>query len=81
MYRGQAQRWFAFRLYGADSLINLETENPEFDRWEWATLRDAVTHIVPFKRGVYQRVAADFAKFSIRNPPRNLLKQRQILIT
>ena len=62
-YRGQAQRWFAFRLNGPDTLINLETLEPEFDRWEWTSLDTAVKRIVPFKRDVYARVAAEFAQF------------------
>ena len=62
-FKGQAQRWFAFRLNGPDSLINLETEQPEFDVWEWSSLAVARERIVPFKRGVYARVADEFAKF------------------
>ena len=66
-YRGQAQRWFAFRLDGPDSLINIETKDPEFDRWIWTDLNTAVERIVPFKADVYREVAAEFMKFSTPN--------------
>ena len=62
-YRGQAQRWFAFRLEGPDSLIDLATEDPEFDRWQWGSLAMAVARIVPFKRAVYEKVAQAFGEF------------------
>ena len=64
-FRGQAQRWFAFRLNGPDSLINLETETPEFEQWEWTDLATAVERIVPFKKDVYARIATEFAKFEL----------------
>ena len=62
-YKGQAQRWFAFRLIGPDSLINLETQDPEFDTWMWTSLTTAVERIVPFKRSVYTQVAEAFAAY------------------
>jgi putative (di)nucleoside polyphosphate hydrolase len=34
-YRGNRQKWFAMRFTGADADINLATERPEFDAWEW----------------------------------------------
>ena len=37
-YRGQEQRWFAFRFAGSDDDIDIETENPEFSAWRWASL-------------------------------------------
>ena len=63
-FKGQAQRWFAFRLLGPDSLINLETADPEFDEWQWSDLPTAVERIVPFKRAVYTQVAEAFHGFS-----------------
>ncbi len=61
-YRGQKQRWFAFRFLGADSEIDLARpgHKPEFDRWRWVKL-DAVTALVgPFKRPVYEQVVGAF---------------------
>ncbi len=63
-FKGQAQRWFAFRLLGPDSLINLETEEPEFSDWIWTDLPTAVDRIVPFKREVYAAVAEAFAPYA-----------------
>ena len=67
-YRGQAQRWFAFRLHGPDSLINLATATPEFDAWKWADLGAVEAQIVPFKRQVYREVVAAFKPFSAPAP-------------
>jgi putative (di)nucleoside polyphosphate hydrolase len=59
-YRGQTQKWFAFRFTGRDADINIETEDPEFDAWRWAALDDLPRLIVPFKRDVYRDVVAEF---------------------
>ena len=63
-YRGQTQRWFAFRFDGDESEIAI---NPppgghaaEFDAWEWKPMADLPGLIVPFKRAVYDRVVAEF---------------------
>jgi len=62
LWLGQRQRWFAFRYTGADSDINLNFHMPaEFTDWRWATLKEARQKIVPFKREIYDRLAADFA--------------------
>ena len=63
-FRGQTQRWFAFRLLGPDQLINLETDHPEFSAWMWADLQTAVDRIAPFKRAVYREVARAFAPYA-----------------
>ncbi len=63
-YRGQRQRWFAFRFLGADAAIDLATAHPEFDAWRWVPLAEAVDLVVSFKRPVYERVAAEFARFA-----------------
>jgi hypothetical protein len=34
-YRGQRQKWFVMRFTGIDEDINLATEHPEFDAWQW----------------------------------------------
>ena len=67
-YRGQAQRWFAFRLLGPDSLIDLATAHPEFSHWQWTDLAMAVARIVPFKREVYRAVAEAFAPYETAVP-------------
>ncbi len=60
-YRGQKQRWFAMRLTGADAEINLETDDPEFEAWKWASRQEVVEAIVPFKKPLYEEVTAAFA--------------------
>jgi putative (di)nucleoside polyphosphate hydrolase len=61
-YRGQTQKWFALRFLGEDSEVNLAPpgHTQEFDQWRWASMDDLMDLIVPFKRGVYQQVIADF---------------------
>ena len=60
-FRGQTQKWFAMRFDGPDTLVNIETEEPEFSHWAWMAREDLVNKIVPFKRDIYARVFAGFA--------------------
>ena len=61
-YRGQRQRWFALRFLGEDSDIRLDLDpHPEFDAWRWADLADLPAMAVPFKRAIYEVLAASFA--------------------
>ena len=59
-YRGQEQRWFLVRFTGQDSDINIATDHPEFDAWQWVAPGALCDLIVPFKRAVYQQVVAEF---------------------
>ncbi len=63
-YRGQSQRWFAFRFEGNEAEIRINpppvAHDPEFDAWEWKQLTDLPDLIVPFKRSVYDQVIAEF---------------------
>jgi putative (di)nucleoside polyphosphate hydrolase len=64
-YRGQRQRWFAFRFTGEDSEINVEAPGDgsmpaEFDTWRWAPLESLPGLIVPFKREAYLKVVEAF---------------------
>jgi putative (di)nucleoside polyphosphate hydrolase len=60
-YRGQEQKWYAFRFTGEESEIDIAGEHPEFSEWKWARFRDVPTLIVPFKRALYDQVVAEFA--------------------
>jgi putative (di)nucleoside polyphosphate hydrolase len=60
-YRGQRQKWFAMRFLGADSDINIETDNPEFIEWKWAEVSELPDLIVPFKRALYSELVQRFA--------------------
>lgn len=62
-YRGQKQRWFAMRLTGDDSEVDISGvgHKPEFDDWRWARLAELPGLIVPFKRDVYEEVVSAFS--------------------
>lgn len=61
-YRGQKQKWFALRLDGPDSLINITAhETPEFSEWKWIPMQQLPEVIVPFKRELYATLVAEFA--------------------
>ena len=64
-YRGQTQKWYAFRFEGDDSEIAINPppggHEAEFDAWAWKPMTDLPELIVPFKRKVYEQVIAAFA--------------------
>lgn len=63
-YRGQTQKWFAFRFHGAEREIRINPppagEKAEFDQWAWRPMADLPGLIVPFKRKLYDEVVAAF---------------------
>ena len=63
-YRGQTQKWFAFRFHGDESEIRINPppadEKAEFDEWAWRPMAELPGLIVPFKRAVYDQVVAAF---------------------
>ena len=63
-YRGQKQRWFAFRYEGDESEIAINPppggHEAEFDAWAWKKMDKLPDLIVPFKREVYEEVVAAF---------------------
>jgi putative (di)nucleoside polyphosphate hydrolase len=63
-YRGQTQKWFAFRFDGDEREIRINPppggHKAEFDRWDWRPMGDLPRLIVPFKRKVYDEVVAAF---------------------
>ena len=59
-YRGQTQKWFLLRFQGDDTIIDLKAKDEEFAKWRWSTPDDALAHIVPFKRPVYEAVLSHF---------------------
>jgi putative (di)nucleoside polyphosphate hydrolase len=67
-FRGQRQKWFALRFYGADDEIDPLAERngqpAEFDRWRWERLDRVADIVVPFRREVYRRVAQQFERFA-----------------
>jgi putative (di)nucleoside polyphosphate hydrolase len=66
-WRGQQQKWLALRFQGEDSEIDIERPGghaPEFAAWRWERLERAPELVVPFKRRVYEQVAAEFRRFA-----------------
>ena len=70
-YRGQRQRWFAYRFTGTDSEINVTEPGDgsmpaEFDRWRWEKLEALPQLIVPFKKQAYIEVVTAFRDLPAR---------------
>ncbi len=67
-FRGQRQRWLAFRFTGEDSEIDVAGvrggAEPEFSEWRWESLERFPELVVPFKRRVYEQVARSFRRFA-----------------
>lgn len=62
-WRGQTQKWFAFRFDGDDGEIDIA--NPpagerEFAEWRWEKIERLPELIIPFKRRVYEQVVVAF---------------------
>jgi len=70
-FRGQRQKWFAMRFTGRDAEIDVVSPRgeaePEFCEWRWERLARLPDLVVPFKRAIYRRLAADFADFAEEN--------------
>jgi putative (di)nucleoside polyphosphate hydrolase len=68
-YRGQTQKWFAFRFTGKNSEIDISApgsgaHEAEFIDWRWERLERTPELVIPFKRPVYEAVAAAFGRFT-----------------
>jgi putative (di)nucleoside polyphosphate hydrolase len=68
VFRGQRQKWFAFRFLGDESEItvaDIRNDQPvEFDAWRWEPLANVPGLVVPFRRAIYETVAKAFARFA-----------------
>ena len=60
---GQDLYWSLFRFVGKETEINLNTAEPEFRKYEWVTLDEAVKRAVDFKKNAYQIMAKAFASY------------------
>lgn len=67
-FRGQRQRWVAFRFTGDESEIDIGQPNgdepAEFEDWAWLPFTEMPDRVVPFKRVVYEKVVVAFARFA-----------------
>lgn len=61
-YLGQRQRWYLAEFIGDESLVNIQTEDPEFSAWKWISREEILSTIVGFKRELYQDVINEFSK-------------------
>ena len=68
VFRGQRQKWFAFRFTGHEreiTVADVRNDQPvEFDAWRWEPLANVASLVVPFRREIYQAVAREFARFA-----------------
>ena len=72
-YRGQNQKWFAFRFEGEENEIDVARpaegrHRPEFTGWRWEQLARVPDLIIPFKRAVYEQVGSAFEPFAVPDP-------------
>ncbi|XBQ17418.1 MAG: RNA pyrophosphohydrolase [Oceanicaulis sp.] len=64
-WKGQKQRWFAYRFIGTDAAFDLRAVPPqEFETFRWERLERVPQLIIPWKRAVYEQVADAFAPFA-----------------
>ncbi|HNW17639.1 MAG TPA: RNA pyrophosphohydrolase [Sphingorhabdus lacus] len=61
-YRGQRQWWFLMRFKGVDGDINIDTDHPEFSRWQWVSPDRLPQLIVPFKKRLYESLVSEFGE-------------------
>ncbi len=61
-WTGQTQQWFLMMLTGteADFRFDVLPDEIEFSDFKWVDIEDVAAEIVPFKRGVYEQVIAEF---------------------
>ncbi len=62
---GQQQRWFLLKLTDNDVRFDFgRTDEPEFDRWRWATWWEPVREVIYFKRPVYASALTELASLA-----------------
>ncbi len=63
-FRGQMQKWYAFRFEGSETEIAIDPppggHTAEFSEWGWKSMDEVLDLVVPFKRSVYEAVIASF---------------------
>lgn len=63
-YRGQKQKWYAYRFEGDELEIAInpppEGHSAEFDQWRWEDMASLPSLIVEFKQDLYRQVVERF---------------------
>ena len=72
-YKGQRQKWFAFRFEGDEREIDVHApgggrHRPEFDAWRWERIDRLPELIISFKRIVYENVVSEFMALAVPAP-------------
>ena len=57
---GQDIYFSLFEFVGDDDEINLETPEPEFDKYMWKDFKWAIENVIYFKQNVYEKIALKF---------------------
>lgn len=78
--RGQAQKWFLFRLTGVASPQLPQGPDPEFSGYRWVDIDEAVARVVDFKRPVYTAVAEYFRPLLVPSPGKLTAEGREYLL-
>lgn len=64
-YKGQTQKWYAFRFEGEETEIDILTppdgHKAEFCDWRWRPAAGLPELVIPFKRDVYTQVLRAFS--------------------
>ena len=62
-WKGQVQDWYLARFLGDDSDVDIATEHPEFNAWQWVAPDRLPDLIVPFKRDMYRAIVTGFSEY------------------
>ena len=62
-YRGQTQKWLAYKFLGEDREININTKNPEFCDWKWLNALELTKLAIPFKKKIYEKVLKEYSNY------------------
>ncbi|MCX2716247.1 RNA pyrophosphohydrolase [Helicobacter sp. MIT 21-1697] len=60
-FAGQIQKYFLVRLKN-DTTINLQTQEPEFNKYKFVSKKKLLEYVTPFKKEAYKQVLKYFKK-------------------
>ena len=61
---GQKQKWFLLKMLAHDEHVSLlQSELPEFERWQWVSYWYPLGKIVSFKQDVYRHALKELAPY------------------